>query len=93
MAAILLPVLVPCLITKLKYLAWCSAVANVCMASGIGVVFFYALHDIPSVMDRQFVGKVRNLPLFFGTTIFAFEGIALVSLEFNTFYIFNIFCY
>lgn len=72
------PILIPSLITQLKYLAVCSAVANVCMATGIGVVFYYALQDIPSPAERPMVGELRNLPLFFGTTIFAFEGIALV---------------
>lgn len=79
MLAILLPILLPCLLTQLKYLVMCSTVANGCMASGIGVVFYYALQDIPSPSEREFVGELRNLPLFFGTAMFAFEGIALVS--------------
>lgn len=80
MLACLVPILIPCLLTQLKYLALCSALANVCMATGIGVVFYYALQDIPSPSERPMIGELRNLPLFFGTTIFAFEGIALVKL-------------
>lgn len=79
MLYILVPILLPCLITNLKYLAFCSGIANVCMATGIGVVFYYACQDLPHPSEREYVGELNNLPLFFGTAIFAFEGIALVS--------------
>lgn len=79
MVFILVPILLPCLITNLKYLAFCSGVANICMATGIGVVFYYAGQDLPHPSERQYVGEVSNWPLFFGTAIFAYEGIALVS--------------
>lgn len=78
MLTILVPILLPSLITNLKVLAWCSALANVCMTTGISMVFYYALHDVPAVSERRLIGEWHNLPLFFGTTIFAFEGIALV---------------
>lgn len=68
------------MITNLKYLAFCSGVANICMATGIGVVFYYAFQDLPHPSEREYVGELSNLPLLFGTAIFAFEGIALVSL-------------
>ncbi|KAJ6637548.1 Proton-coupled amino acid transporter 4 [Pseudolycoriella hygida] len=75
----LVPMLIPSLITNLKYLAPCSMIANVCMATGIGVVYYYAFQDLPNISERNYVPpNVNKLPLFFGTAIFAFEGIALV---------------
>lgn len=72
------PILLPSLIMNLKYLAPFSAIANVCMASGVGVVFYYAFQDMPSIGERKFIGELETIPLFFGTAMFAFEGIALV---------------
>ncbi|KAJ6637549.1 Proton-coupled amino acid transporter-like protein [Pseudolycoriella hygida] len=78
MLFVLLPMLLPSLIRNLKLLAPFSAVANVCMAGGIGVVFYYVLQDVPSISHRNHFGQVSTLPLYFGTAMFAFEGIALV---------------
>lgn len=75
---ILLPVLLVSMITNLKYLAPCSTIANICMATGIALTFYYGCQDLPDISERNYVGEVKNLPLFFGTAIFAFEGIALV---------------
>lgn len=82
MLMVFLPILLPALITNLKYLAPCSAVANICMATGVGVVFYYASQDIPHISERKYIGELETIPLFFGTTMFAFEGIALVSPKF-----------
>lgn len=88
MLFVLLPMLLPSLIRNLKLLAPFSAVANVCMAGGIGVVFYYILQDVPSISERDYVGTVSTLPLYFGTAMFAFEGIALVSSQLK-FVLFN----
>lgn len=79
MVFVLLLMLLPSLITNLKLLAPFSAIANVCMAGGIGVVFYYILQEIPSISERKHLGEISTLPLYFGTAMFAFEGIALVS--------------
>ncbi|KAG4068669.1 hypothetical protein HA402_002360 [Bradysia odoriphaga] len=79
LALTFVPMLIPSLITNLKYLAPCSLIANFLMATGIGVVYYYACKDLPSVTERNyFPTNFQTLPLFFGTAIFAFEGIALV---------------
>lgn len=78
MFMVLLPILLPSLILNLKYLAPCSTVANVCMAGGVGVVFYYAFQEIPSPSERKYIGEWSTIPLYFGTAMFAFEGIALV---------------
>lgn len=81
MCIVLLPVLIPALVPNLKHLAPVSTMANICMALGIGVVFYYMLSEpLPDITERKFVGDLKTLPLFFGTAIYAFEGIALVSI-------------
>lgn len=82
MLIVFVPILLPSLITNLKYLAPFSAIANLCMATGVGVVFYYAFQDIPNLSDRKYVGDLDTIPLFFGTAMFAFEGIALVRFLF-----------
>ncbi|XP_063703102.1 proton-coupled amino acid transporter-like protein CG1139 [Culicoides brevitarsis] len=78
MLIFLIPIWIPCLITNLKYLVPFSTVANVCMISGLAFVIFYSVQDLPSVKDRELFSSYEQLPLFFGTAIFAFEGIGLV---------------
>nr|XP_019525586.2 proton-coupled amino acid transporter-like protein CG1139 isoform X1 [Aedes albopictus] len=78
MALLLIPIILTSIITKLKFLSYCSMMANVFMSLGIGITFYYALQDVPPISERRFVGNLNQLPLFFGTAVFAFEGIALV---------------
>lgn len=79
MAIFFVPILVPSLITNLKYLAPVSMTANVCMVSGIVITMYYAFREgVPSPTERHYFTGWETLPLYFGTAIFAFEGIALV---------------
>ncbi|XP_050101092.1 proton-coupled amino acid transporter-like protein CG1139 [Anopheles aquasalis] len=82
MALLLVPIILTSIITQLKFLSYCSMIANVFMTFGIGITFYYALKDLPAMADevgsRALFGEVERIPLFFGTAIFAFEGIALV---------------
>lgn len=73
-----IPIWLPCLVTNLKYLVPFSTVANICMVSGIGFVVYYSTQDLPSIKEREYFASWEQLPLFFGTAIFAFEGICLV---------------
>uniref|UniRef100_A0A1B0DLT3 Amino acid transporter transmembrane domain-containing protein n=1 Tax=Phlebotomus papatasi TaxID=29031 RepID=A0A1B0DLT3_PHLPP len=72
------PILLTSLITNLKYLAPCSVVASACMLIGTGITLYFSVGDLPSPSERNFVASWETLPLFFGTTLFAFEGISLV---------------
>jgi solute carrier family 36 (proton-coupled amino acid transporter) len=50
------------------------------MITGLIICYYYSTQDLPPLTERNFLPKnlFHQLPLFFGTTIFAFEGIALV---------------
>lgn len=78
MIIIFVPILLPSLLTNLKYLAYCSTFANLCMVLGIGITMYFSTQDLPSPSEREYFSSWRQLPLFFGTAIFAFEGISLV---------------
>ncbi|XP_061507479.1 proton-coupled amino acid transporter-like protein CG1139 [Anopheles gambiae] len=78
MALLVVPIVLTSIITKLKFLSYCSLAANVFMTLGIGITFYYAFQELPPIGERHLVGRLEQLPLFYGTAIFAFEGIALV---------------
>lgn len=49
------------------------------MITGLIISYYYSAQDLPHISERNFVpADLHRLPLFFGTAIFAFEGIALV---------------
>ena len=49
------------------------------MITGLIISYYYASQDLPPITERNFTPQnLHQLPLFFGTAIFAFEGIALV---------------
>ncbi|KAK4873509.1 hypothetical protein RN001_015538 [Aquatica leii] len=76
MAVILVPILGSCLVRNLKYLAPLSTIANVLMLTGIVITLYYAGQKPFS--EVELFSSPRQLPLFFGTALFAFEGIGLV---------------
>lgn len=51
------------------------------MGTGIAFTFYYAFQDTPSIRERRYFGEIADLPLYFGTAVYAFEGIALVRLH------------
>lgn len=79
MAVMLLPVMGTAMIRNLKYIAPISTLANLIMGLGIAAIYYYILQDLPPISSRPPVGRIDQIPLFFGTIIFAFEGIALVG--------------
>lgn len=75
----LLPLLIAMnLIRNLKYLAPFSMIANLLVGVGIGITYYYLFQDMPSVSARSSFGGLERLPTFFGTAIFALEGIGVV---------------
>lgn len=80
MAALLPLLIVFNLVRNLKYLAPFSMVANVLIATGMGITFYYIFRDLPTIKDVPNFSSWSQLPLFFGTAIFALEGIGVVSI-------------
>jgi len=78
MAIILIPMLLLVSIRNLKYLSPISMLANILQFIGLGIIFFYVFQDLPYTWDRKAFSSVGQLPLFFGTAIYAFEGIGVV---------------
>lgn len=76
-ALIFIPIWMSTLLRKLKQIAMFSALANLCMILGVLFTVGYAVQDLPSIGDRKFY-NFEGLPLFFGTALFAFTGIAVV---------------
>lgn len=82
MAFVVVPVLLACMVRNLKYLTPFSTIANIMMAVGVAIVVYEASQDLPPVDSRVYLASWEQLPLYFGTAIYAFEGIGLVSLNF-----------
>ena len=68
-----------------RYLAPFSMLANVAQLVGLVVIFvFFWMKDpvtgirFPDVRQREWIAPPDTLPLFFGTAIFAIEGICIV---------------
>jgi len=78
MAIILVPMLLLASIRNLKYLSPISMLANILQFIGLGIIFYYLLQDIPYSWDRKTFASWGQLPLYFGTAIYAFEGIGVV---------------
>ncbi|KAI8127859.1 hypothetical protein FF38_13775 [Lucilia cuprina] len=74
-----IPIWLSSMITNLKWLTPVSFIANICMICGLSITLYYGLKDgLPDVAERKLYTDPMQLALYFGTAIFAFEGIALV---------------
>ena len=78
MAIILVPTVFLVNIRNLKYLSPISMLANILQFIGLIIIFYYVLQDIPYTWDRKAFASWGQLPLYFGTAIYAFEGIGVV---------------
>ncbi len=63
-----------------RYLSPFSVLATVAQAVSIGIIFYYLLFSspIPNSHSVPWISDFARLPLFFGTAIFAIEGICVV---------------
>lgn len=78
------PLILINLIRELKQLAPFSVIANTLIGAGLCITVYYITDDLPTFTERPALAHMHTLPLFFGTVIFALEGIGVVmSLENN----------
>jgi len=78
-AILLVPVILICSIKNLRYLSPCSILANILEFAGLGIIFYYIFATpIPSTSSVPWFTSPEKFPIFFGTAIFAFEGISVV---------------
>ncbi|XP_068206510.1 proton-coupled amino acid transporter-like protein pathetic [Palaemon carinicauda] len=79
MAMMIVPVLLVCYVPHLKYLARVSLIAGVIQITGLAIMFYYMIRDLPQVRETvPAFNSWGTLPLYFGSAIYAFEGIGLV---------------
>lgn len=76
---LLLPVLILSFIKRLTIISYLSAVANVLCFVGLVGTYQFLFFNIGNPGDYPAFGPLKELPLFFGTALFAFEGIGIVS--------------
>lgn len=79
MAVILIPIMLSTWIRNLKYLVPISSLANFLVIAGYVATMYIMCHDLPPIHERRYIADWHELPLFFGTVIYSFEGITLVS--------------
>lgn len=85
MLYLLIPLVLICWIRNLKLLVPFSTVANALTILSFVLIFRYIFDGIPSLKDREPIGNVHGIPLFFGTVLFAMEAIGVVSKLLNYF--------
>ena len=73
MAVILVPITLLVSIRNLKYLSPVSMMANILQFTGLAITFYYLFQQTPDFSDRKYVATWGQLPLYFGTAIYAFE--------------------
>ncbi|XP_058832722.1 proton-coupled amino acid transporter-like protein CG1139 [Topomyia yanbarensis] len=75
---LLVPLTAMNMIRTLKYLTPTSLVASVLAISGITIAFMFLLQDLPHSSSVAPISEWSTMPLYFGTAMYAFEGIGVI---------------
>jgi len=78
MIILLIPVMAICSIRQLSSLAPFAFAANMIYLTAVGIVIYYFLTHLQPTSNVTKFGSLEDLPLFFGTVMFAFEGVSVV---------------
>uniref|UniRef100_A0A1B6DX41 Amino acid transporter transmembrane domain-containing protein n=1 Tax=Clastoptera arizonana TaxID=38151 RepID=A0A1B6DX41_9HEMI len=78
MVLVLFVILLFSSIRNLKFLAPVSLLATILIFFGIATTLYLSMSDLPPITSRKPIGKLVDIPLFFGTALYCFEGISLV---------------
>ncbi|GMT19180.1 hypothetical protein PFISCL1PPCAC_10477 [Pristionchus fissidentatus] len=78
MILVVIPLLGLCSIRRLPVLAPFCVAANVVYICAVAIVLFFFISNLKPVNSLPWFGSIYDLPLFFGTVMFAFEGVAVV---------------
>lgn len=74
----LVPMVLLNLVRNLKYLTPASLLASILTISGLAITFYYMFQDLPHTDTVKPYASWQTLPLYFGTAIYAFEGIGII---------------
>nr|CAD7446765.1 unnamed protein product [Timema bartmani] len=74
----LVPMIMLNWVKNLKYLTPVSLFAAILTVVGLGITFFYMLQGLPKTSTVHAFASWKQLPLYFGTAIYAFEGIGVI---------------
>ncbi|KAK2549682.1 Proton-coupled amino acid transporter 1 [Acropora cervicornis] len=78
MAILLLPIILLSFIRDLRTLVPFSIVANICCGISLVIIFQYLVRNISHSDKLPAFAGWKDLPVFFGITLYAFEGIGVV---------------
>ncbi|EFO23086.2 hypothetical protein LOAG_05400 [Loa loa] len=78
MVLLLIPILSICSIRRLNKLAPFALFANCLYLSAVFILLYFFFTHLKSSSDFPAIGQIENIPLYFGTVLFAFEGVAVV---------------
>ncbi|KAJ3653327.1 hypothetical protein Zmor_012584 [Zophobas morio] len=75
----LIPMWASTFLRNLKLLLPLSIIANILIWSGVIIVFYYTTYEgLPPASDRYLLSPLERWPLYFGTVLYAFEGITFI---------------
>ncbi|XP_049296672.1 proton-coupled amino acid transporter 2-like [Anopheles funestus] len=75
---LLIPLTLMNMVRSLKLLTPTSLIASVLAIAGLAIAFLFLLQDLPHSATVRPVSSWSTLPLYFGTVMYAFEGIGVV---------------
>lgn len=86
---LLVPMILLNCVKSLKYLTPASFLATILTVIGLGITFFYLLQGLPETAKVEAFSSWKQLPLYFGTAVYAFEGIGMVYYNFKSLHTFH----